>query len=220
MPISTNAPFNEFGQSQILRDIEQLYLALNGAGSGGPGDGQTQDQSAVTSQDSGGVPDLSGLATIPYVDASIAGIPVAYFPYAYAYASMGSTGPSTEYPSFTMYNGAGVSGEYFTATHNGVYVVSAKSSCTVSLAAAPSAQQEYCTVVIDAPYGSTSGQGRVDFPNFTATGLTWYSSAYSMQANAIWCGYLAAGESVRISVYSRIAVTGTFVYLHVCGVSQ
>jgi hypothetical protein len=75
MPISTNAPFNEFGQSQILRDIEQLYLALNGAGSGGPGDGQTQDQTAVTSQESGGVPDLSGLATVGYVDQSIAAIP-------------------------------------------------------------------------------------------------------------------------------------------------
>lgn len=25
-PISTNAPFNEFGQSMILRDVEQLYL--------------------------------------------------------------------------------------------------------------------------------------------------------------------------------------------------
>lgn len=28
MPISTNAPFNEFGHAQILRDIEQLYLKL------------------------------------------------------------------------------------------------------------------------------------------------------------------------------------------------
>ena len=64
MPLSTNAPFNEFGQSQILRDIEQLYLALNTAGSGGAGDGQTQDQSAATSQE----PDLTGLATIDYVD--------------------------------------------------------------------------------------------------------------------------------------------------------
>lgn len=31
MPISTNAPFNEFGQSMILRDIENLYLIV-GAG--------------------------------------------------------------------------------------------------------------------------------------------------------------------------------------------
>jgi len=68
MPVSTNAPFNEFGQSMILRDIEQLYLALNGAGAGSPGDGQTQDQTAVTSQDSGGLPDLSSLATIDYVN--------------------------------------------------------------------------------------------------------------------------------------------------------
>ena len=69
MPISTNAPFNEFGQSQILRDIEQLYLALNGAGDGAPGDGQTQDQSEDTSSDSGIGIDLSGLALKTYVDA-------------------------------------------------------------------------------------------------------------------------------------------------------
>lgn len=27
-PISTNAPFTEFGNSMILRDIEQLYLLI------------------------------------------------------------------------------------------------------------------------------------------------------------------------------------------------
>lgn len=71
MPLSTNAPFNEFGQSMILRDIEQLYLSMNGAGSGSAGEGQTQDQTVGVSQetgDSGGLPDLSGLATIDYVD--------------------------------------------------------------------------------------------------------------------------------------------------------
>jgi len=77
MPISTNAPFNEFGQSMILRDIEQLWLALNGAGTGGPGEGQTQDQSVGVSQetgDSAGLTDLSGLATTDYVDAALASI--------------------------------------------------------------------------------------------------------------------------------------------------
>lgn len=71
MPLSSNAPFNEFGNSMILRDIEQLYLTLNGAGSGSAGEGQTQDQSTAVTQasgDSGGLPDLSGLATIDYVD--------------------------------------------------------------------------------------------------------------------------------------------------------
>jgi hypothetical protein len=91
MPISTNAPFNEFGQSQILRDIEQLYLALNGAGNGAPGDGQTQDQTAATSQDSGGLPDLSGLATISYVDESIAAIPGITYPISIANGGTGAT---------------------------------------------------------------------------------------------------------------------------------
>lgn len=91
MPISTNAPFNEFGQSMILRDIEQLYLALNGAGTGSPGDGQTQDQSAATSQDSGGVPDLSGLATTTYVDNAIAAIPSVSYPISIANGGTGQT---------------------------------------------------------------------------------------------------------------------------------
>lgn len=71
MPLSSNAPFNEFGQSMILRDIEQIYLSLNGAGVGSSGDGQTQDQAVAQTQDtgdSGGITDLSGLATIDYVD--------------------------------------------------------------------------------------------------------------------------------------------------------
>lgn len=70
--LSSNAPFNEFGQSMILRDIEQLYLSLNNAGRGSAGDGGTQDQATVADQntgDSGGLPDLSGLATTDYVDA-------------------------------------------------------------------------------------------------------------------------------------------------------
>jgi hypothetical protein len=69
MPISTNAPFNEFGQSQILRDIEQLYLALNAAGTGSAGDGQTQDQSAANSGNTSpaGQPSVSGggVASLP-----------------------------------------------------------------------------------------------------------------------------------------------------------
>ena len=71
MPLSTNAPFSEFGQSMILRDIEQLYLSLNAAGSGSSGDGATQDQAQDVSQDSGegGLSvDLSGLATTEYVN--------------------------------------------------------------------------------------------------------------------------------------------------------
>jgi hypothetical protein len=91
MPISTNAPFNEFGNSMILRDIEQLYLALNGAGTGSSGDGQTQDQSEATSQDSGGLPDLSGLATTDYVDAAIAGIPDVPYPISIANGGTDST---------------------------------------------------------------------------------------------------------------------------------
>jgi hypothetical protein len=71
MGLSTNAPYNEFGHSMVLRHLEQLDMALSGAGTGSSGDGATQDQQVGVSQntgDSGGVPDLSGLATIDYVD--------------------------------------------------------------------------------------------------------------------------------------------------------
>jgi hypothetical protein len=60
MPISTNAPFNEFGQSQILRDIEQLYLALNAIGTGSSGDGQTQDQSSANTGETGPTAEITG----------------------------------------------------------------------------------------------------------------------------------------------------------------
>lgn len=102
MPLSSNAPFNEFGQSMILRDIEQLYLSLNAAGSGSPGDGATQDQTQSVTQDTGegGLSvDLSGLATIEYVDqqdndiyeyvdAAIAGIPE--YPFSAALSVVGN----------------------------------------------------------------------------------------------------------------------------------
>ncbi len=50
MPQSTNAPFNEFGQSMILRDIEDLYMLIGGTGTGSAGDGQTQDMAVGESQ--------------------------------------------------------------------------------------------------------------------------------------------------------------------------
>jgi len=92
MPLSSNAPFSEFGQSMILRDIEQLYLALNGAGAGSSGESQTQDQSVSQDQstgDSGAVPDLSGLASIAYVNAAIDAIPDVSYPISIANGGTG-----------------------------------------------------------------------------------------------------------------------------------
>jgi hypothetical protein len=51
MPLSSNAPFNEFGNSMILRDIELIWLTINGSGSGSSGDGQTQDQTEGVTQE-------------------------------------------------------------------------------------------------------------------------------------------------------------------------
>jgi hypothetical protein len=70
MPISSNAPFNEFGMSMVLRDIEQLWLSLNapdtdansttGNISSGPGEGQTQNDNNGVSQSSGETPEVTG----------------------------------------------------------------------------------------------------------------------------------------------------------------
>jgi hypothetical protein len=101
MPLSSNAPFNEFGNSMILRDIEQIWLTINGSGTGSAGDGQTQDQSAGVTQetgDSGGQADLSGLATTDYVDAAIADIPSVADPLAIANGGTKPNG-STYYSS-------------------------------------------------------------------------------------------------------------------------
>lgn len=98
MPLSSNAPFSEFGQSMILRDIEQIYLALNGAGVGSAGDGQTQDQSVAQTQetgDSGGITDLSGLATVDYVNQVanqlLDSIPAVTYPISIANGGTGQT---------------------------------------------------------------------------------------------------------------------------------
>lgn len=94
MPLSSNAPFNEFGQSMILRDIEQLYLALGGVGSGSPGDGATQDQQEGVTQetgDGGGLPDLSQLAGLDYVNDAIATLNSSI-------AAVSSSIPSVAYP--------------------------------------------------------------------------------------------------------------------------
>lgn len=50
MPISTNAPFNEFGNSMMQRDIEQLYLLIQPTGDGAAGEAQTQDVSQSETQ--------------------------------------------------------------------------------------------------------------------------------------------------------------------------
>jgi len=101
MPLSSNAPFSEFGQSMILRDIEQIYLALNGAGVGSAGDGQTQDQAVAQTQetgDSGGITDLSGLATVDYVNQLanqlLDSIPTVTYPISIANGGTGATSAS------------------------------------------------------------------------------------------------------------------------------
>lgn len=91
MPLSTNAPFDEFGMSMVLRDIEQLYLKFNGAGTGSAGDGGTQDQTVGVTQDV----DLSGYATTDYVDAAaqaiLDSIPTVTYPISIANGGTGAT---------------------------------------------------------------------------------------------------------------------------------
>jgi hypothetical protein len=206
MPISTNAPFNEFGQSQILRDIEQLYLALNGAGSGGPGDGQTQDQTAVTAQDSGGLPDLSGLATIAYVDAAIAAIPPATgvqsgYLYGNGSISLGGAPFSTIDASYSTTSGsmaASLSGKTFTAPFSGIFTVCSRLYVGFDRAGSPAANYQFLTT-ITAPYGSISDVRAFPQLVFTATGISWTQAASALTPFATWTGYIAQGGTVTFT---------------------
>lgn len=78
MPLSTNAPFNEFGQSMIMRDIEQLYLLQQNAGTGNAGDGQTQAAAEPMTQETAGGPTGGGVTTadLAAVEAQIPSLPL------------------------------------------------------------------------------------------------------------------------------------------------
>jgi len=79
MPLSSNAPFNEFGQSMILRDIEQLYLSISPGGDGGNQGGElgvSQDtlESEVFVEGSGsGDPTIvdGAVTTVKIADAAV-----------------------------------------------------------------------------------------------------------------------------------------------------
>jgi hypothetical protein len=222
MPISTNAPFNEFGQSQILRDIEQLYLALNGAGSGGPGDGQTQDQTAVTSQDSGGVPDLSNLATIPYVDAAIANS--AYTPTFYYLHAFGDITPSTgtSDAAYTTQSGnLTVSGNDVVVPKNGIYTVVSRLFLNVSGWTSASGYTAYANITM--PYGSTNGSVTMESLIFTVSGVSpvFAGRGKNMDGTAVWTGYLRAGDTITLQNYveNSAYVSNASNRLHISGVA-
>jgi len=222
MPISTNAPFNEFGQSQILRDIEQLYLALNGAGSGGPGDGQTQDQSADTSQESGGVPDLSGLATTEYVDAAVAA--AAYTPsfyYLHAYGDL-TTSTGTFDAAYTTQSGnLSVSGNDVIVPANGIYTVVSRLFVPVSGWTSASTYTAYA--ILTMPYGSTNGSDSIEGLSFTVGGVSpvFSGRSNSLDGIATWTGYLSAGDTITMRHYVQDStyVSGASNRLHISGVA-
>lgn len=205
MPISTNAPFNEFGQSMILRDIEQLYLALNGAGTGSPGDGQTQDQSAATSQDSGGVPDLSGLATTTYVDNAIAAIPSSAPTLGYLYGngtvSLGGSPFNTIDAAYSTISGsmsASLSGKTFTAPFTGIFTICSRLYVYFDRAGSPNANFQFLTSITP-PYGTISDVRAFPLLSFSATGLVWTSVSSPIVPLATWTGYLTQGQTVTFT---------------------
>lgn len=226
MPISTNAPFNEFGQSMILRDIEQLYLALNGAGTGSPGDGQTQDQSEATSQDSGGVPDLSGLATTAYVDAAISSIPSASL---YSVSAYGSFTPAfgINAVSYTTISGNAsgnlTSSGVFTAPASGLYVVSARVFCTAT--ATPRATM-YSRIAFNSrssPFALVTKSSDTGSLSFTVSGVApvWSGNIFNLDATAVWAGVLSSGETITMSASFPISSSwGTAEnFLYIAGIS-
>jgi len=223
MPLSSNAPFSEFGNSMILRDIEQLWLALGGAGSGSSGEGQTQDQSAGVTQetgDSGGLPDLSGLATKLYVDTAIASVPQIIHWYYYGTSGSVSLGSGYTDCSFTTSSGnlaSYVSGKTFTAPSNGTYTITLRhitGDLTKSGAVGTGSYNVFAELT--PAYGNGRGLGVFAWPTLAGG----ESLTAKVQAQAIWTGYMAAGETCDFQVYSEIAPsTNSFYFAHISGIT-
>lgn len=217
MPISTNAPFNEFGQSQILRDIEQLYLALNGAGSGGPGDGQTQDQSTATSQDSGGVPDLSNLATTGYVDAAVAGIQSPRALYGYGTGSVTAVTGSFSADYSTTSGNISISTSGFTAPYSGIYTVVSMYYADITSWASPNTF--LLKSAITAPYGSV--ESRVNLEAISLAVGAVNDRDVQRTPTAVWTGYMAAGATISVyhTVTDASVISLSVNTLHVSGIT-
>jgi hypothetical protein len=102
MPLSTNAPWTEFGHSMVLRDIEQLWMAISaGNGSGLPGDGATQDKTLEMSQENGdgsGGLDLSKYATLEDIN----NLPSVEYPISVANGGTGSSSILDAIASLTL----------------------------------------------------------------------------------------------------------------------
>jgi hypothetical protein len=205
--LSSNAPFNEFGQSMILRDIEQLYLALNNAGTGSAGDGGTQDQMVGASQgtgDSGGLPDLSGLASIDYVNSAIADIPT---PAQYSLCAIYGSGSVTASVgwvnaaySTTSGDVSSLSGNVFTAPADGLYFC--HSSLAAGFSGAPTANHAIITKITPntSPVTASQGSAGPGTKDFTVGGVypTWITYQESVNVHAIWYGRLSSGQTLTI----------------------
>lgn len=204
MPLSTNAPFNEFGQSMVLRDIEQLYLLLNGAGTGSAGDGQTQDQAGAVNQEQ----DLSGLATTDYVDAAIAAISSPQSIGTYEVHAFGSITPSigTFNASYSSSDGnaaSSLSGNVFTAPQSGVYTIISRVSGYWGGAPNVNIMTTITRDSKSVPLKSTSATGNLGLPIFTVSGVApvWTSFSENLDATASWTGLLVSGETITITHY-------------------
>lgn len=221
MPISTNAPFNEFGFSMVQRDLEQLYLALSAAGSGGPGDGQTQDQSAVSSQDSDALLDLSAYATIAYADSLLAGIDSASALYLHAAGTVTPSSGTFDAAYSSQSGNMSVSGNDFVAPFNGIYTVISRYGTTVTGVTTGVGFQVGTTIT--APYGLTSSNRNLETIAFTVGGVapTYSNRASGLTPIAVWSGYLAAGDTISITheVSDSTKIGTSYNQLHISGVT-
>lgn len=167
-PISTNAPFTEFGNSMILRDIEQLYLLV------GQISGDLGNQKVKTSDTSGNSPTTTATKPTTSLGAFISTVRAA--------AITVSSSSSAFFTSFSSpFNGVGVSYTPSGITvPAGQYVIDVFSNGTVSQNVyTPLVGWQvvlYVNGVTDATYGisksrfaiDASGAGYIEFTT-TAT---------------------------------------------------
>ncbi len=115
MPLSTNAPFNEQGYSQVLRDIEQLYMKVQelygAAGDLNPGGGQAVSQGNADDAIGTLKSDLAALRLAHVLEVGLNGTP-------------GINAFSTLTGSIVVDTEGGWSGSAYTVSKRGVYLIS------------------------------------------------------------------------------------------------
>ncbi len=127
MPFSTNAPFNDKGHAEVLRDIEQLYLKLqelfDAAGDLNPGGGKPVSQDNADDGLGTGTADDSAATVVgAFVELKVSGTQTVASPSTVPVTNFTTANPNSSLAGWS--SGAGT----FTAPADGVYLFAISAS--------------------------------------------------------------------------------------------